>query len=128
MPSYLMTLRVPRAFAVLVLALAALTSAAADAAGNTHDLIIRDGVIYDGSGKAPYPGDVAIDGDRIAYIGRHAPGRGRKEIDVHGKAIAPGFINMLAHPEESLLVDGRALSDLRQGVTLEVMGEFSMGP
>ena len=56
------------------------------------------------------------------------PGHGRTEIDVHGKAVAPGFINMLAHPEESLLVDGRALSDLVQGVTLEVMGEDSMGP
>ena len=128
MQPYPMTLRAPRAFAMLVLALAGLTSAAADAAGNSHDLIIRNGVIYDGSGKAPYPGDVAIDGDRITYVGRHAPGRARAEIDVHGKAIAPGFINMLAHPEESLLVDGRALSDLRQGVTLEVMGELSMGP
>jgi N-acyl-D-amino-acid deacylase len=130
MQPYPMTLRAPRAFAMLVLALAGLTSAAAAAAaaGNSHDLIIRNGVIYDGSGKAPYPGDVAINGDRITYVGRHAPGRARAEIDVHGKAIAPGFINMLAHPEESLLVDGRALSDLRQGVTLEVMGELSMGP
>ena len=54
--------------------------------------------------------------------------RARERIDAHGKAVAPGFVNMLAHPEESLLVDGRALSDLRQGVTLEVMGEDSMGP
>jgi N-acyl-D-amino-acid deacylase len=61
-------------------------------------------------------------------VGRHVDGRGHAEIDVHGKAVAPGFINMLAHPEESLLEDGRALSDLKQGVTLEVMGEDSMGP
>jgi N-acyl-D-amino-acid deacylase len=93
-----------------------------------HDTIIRRGLIYDGSGKPPYVGDVAIDRDRITYVGRHAPGKGRSEIDANGKAVAPGFINMLAHPEESLLVDGRALSDLRQGVTLEVMGEESMGP
>ena len=93
-----------------------------------HDVILRGGTIYDGSGGKPFAGDVAIDGDRIAYVG---PGRalvGRQDIDVRGQAIAPGFINMLAHPEESLLVDGRALSDLTQGVTLEVMGEDSMGP
>ena len=123
-----MSLRLRRAFGTMALTLAALASAPVDAAGRGHDLIIRDGLIYDGSGKAPYLGDVAIDGDRIAYVGRHAPGHGRTEIDVHGKAVSPGFINMLAHPEESLLVDGRALSDLVQGVTLEVMGELSMGP
>src|SRR5271170_4347670 len=123
-----MTLPAPRAIAMMALVIAALAAAPVDAAGEHHDVIIRDGLIYDGSGKAPYLGDVAIDGDRIAYVGRHAPGRGGREIDVHGEAVAPGFINMLAHPEESLLVDGRALSDLTQGVTLEVMGEFSMGP
>jgi N-acyl-D-amino-acid deacylase len=93
-----------------------------------HDTIIRDGLIYDGSGSAPYRGDVSIDADRITYVGKHAPGRGRTEVSARGKAVAPGFINMLAHPEESLLADGRALSDLRQGVTLEVLGEDSMGP
>jgi N-acyl-D-amino-acid deacylase len=98
------------------------------AAGPTYDTIIRNGKIYDGSGKPPYVGDVAIGGDRIAYVGPHAPGRGKTELDAHGMALAPGFVNMLAHPEESLLIDGRALSDLRQGVTLEVMGEMSMGP
>jgi N-acyl-D-amino-acid deacylase len=96
--------------------------------GGAHDTVIRHGLIYDGSGRPPYVGDVAIDGDRITFVGRHAPGRGRTEFDARGKAVAPGFINMLAHPEESLLADGRALSDLRQGVTLEVMGEMSMGP
>ena len=123
-----MTLPAPRAIAMMALVIAALAAAPVDAAGEHHELIIRNGLIFDGSGKAPYVGDVAIDGDRIAYVGRHAPGRGGREIDVHGKAVAPGFINMLAHPEESLLVDGRALSDLVQGVTLEVMGEISMGP
>ena len=94
----------------------------------TYDTVIRHGTVYDGSGHPPIVGDVAIKGDRIVYVGRHAPGNARQEFDAHGKAVAPGFINMLAHPEESLLVDGRALSDLRQGVTLEVMGEVSMGP
>ncbi len=93
-----------------------------------HDTILRNGLIYDGSGGAPYRGDVTIDADRITYVGKHAPGHGRSEVDAHGRAIAPGFVNMLAHPEESLLADGRALSDLTQGVTLEVMGEDSMGP
>jgi len=128
MRPYTTTPHVSHAIATMTLAIAALAAAPVDAAGEPHELIIRNGLIYDGSGKAPYPGDVAIDGDRIAYVGPHAPGHGRTEIDVHGKAVAPGFINMLAHPEESLLVDGRALSDLVQGVTLEVMGEDSMGP
>jgi N-acyl-D-amino-acid deacylase len=101
---------------------------AANAAVSLYDTVIRNGRIFDGSGGAPYRGDVAIDGDRIAYVGRHAPGHGRIEVDAKGRAVTPGFINMLAHPEESLFADGRALSDLRQGVTLEVMGEDSMGP
>ncbi len=103
-----------------------ITNSAADQAA--YDLVIKGGAIYDGSGEKPYVGDVAITGDRIAYVGPHAPKGGRKEIDATGKAVSPGFINMLAHPEDSLLIDGRALSDLRQGVTLEVMGELSMGP
>src|SRR6266481_9173633 len=101
---------------------------AAGAEAGHYDVLISGGTVYDGSGGAPFVGDVAIKGDRLAYVGPHAPGSARERIDAHGKAVAPGFINMLAHPEESLLVDGRALSDLSQGVTLEVMGEFSMGP
>ena len=93
-----------------------------------HDIVLRNGIIYDGSGKKPYAGEVAIDADRITYVGPPRKLSARTEIDVKGQAIAPGFINMLAHPEESLFADGRALSDLEQGVTLEVMGEFSMGP
>src|SRR5471030_1287991 len=112
------------ALSITCLALPAMAAAAKD----QHDTVIRNGLIFDGSGKPPYHGDVAIDADRIAYVGPHAPGTGRSEIDAHGKAVSPGFINMLAHPEESLLVDKRALSDITQGVTLEVMGEDSMGP
>ena len=114
------------ALACFVLTLASGMAAAEDTA--TNDLVLRNGTIYDGSGKAPYRGDVAIKADRITYVGPHRALTGRTEIDVKGQAIAPGFINMLAHPEESLFADGRALSDLQQGVTLEVMGEFSMGP
>ena len=93
-----------------------------------YDVVIRGGSVYDGTGGAPFIGDVALRGDRIAYTGPHAPGRAAEEFSARGKAVAPGFVNMLAHPEESLIVDGRALSDLRQGVTLEVLGENSMGP
>ncbi len=97
-------------------------------ADRAYDVVIRGGTIYDGFGQAPFTGDVAIKGDRIAYVGPKAPQSGREEVDASGKAVSPGFVNMLAHPEDSLIVDGRALSDLRQGVTLEVMGEGSMGP
>ena len=94
-----------------------------------YDAVIRGGTVYDGSGGAPFVGDVAVKGDRIAYVGPHAPGRGAQEIDAKGKAVSPGFINMLSWANETLLVDGRGQSDLRQGVTLEVMGEGeSMGP
>ncbi len=93
-----------------------------------HDVIIRHGTIYDGSGGAPYTADVAIDGDTITAIGP-AAGRGREEIDAGGLAVAPGFINMMCWANESLLHDGRSQSDIRQGVTLEIMGEgWSMGP
>jgi N-acyl-D-amino-acid deacylase len=95
----------------------------------TYDYVIRGGEILDGSGGKPVHGDVAVKGDRIAYVGPHAPSRGAQEIDARGKAIAPGFINMLSHSEDSLMADGRGLSELRQGVTLEVMGEGgSIGP
>jgi N-acyl-D-amino-acid deacylase len=107
-------------------AAAALPAATPDGGG--YDVLISGGTVYDGSGGAPFVGDLAIRGDRIAYVGPHAPGHARERVDAHGKAVSPGFVNMLAHPEVSLLADGRALSDLRQGVTLEVIGEDSMGP
>ena len=121
-------------FRALTLLVAVLGCGAACAASPSvatppdYDVVIRGGTVYDGSGGAAFVGDVAIRGDRIAYAGPHAPGRSAEEVPARGKAVAPGFINMLAHPEESLLIDGRALSDLRQGVTLEVLGEDSMGP
>ncbi len=103
-------------------------SAAAEATAAVT-VVIRNGTIYDGSGGAPYVGDVAVMGDRIVAVGPNLPQRGEAEIDATGKAVSPGFINMLSWATESLLVDGRGLSDLVQGVTLEVMGEGnSMGP
>jgi N-acyl-D-amino-acid deacylase len=93
------------------------------------DLIIRGGVLYDGRGGSPVEGDVAIAGDTIAAVGDLRDWHGRDELDANGLAVAPGFVNMLSWATESLLEDGRAQSDIRQGVTLEVMGEgFSMGP
>jgi N-acyl-D-amino-acid deacylase len=115
------------AIAMLVLTSVAAHAATADH-DPAHDLVIRNGVIYDGTGQPGYPGDIAVDADKLTYVGPHRALRGRLEIDAKGQAIAPGFINMLAHPEYSLFADGRALSDLVQGVTLEVMGEASMGP
>ena len=109
----------------LFLVLAGSTSASATP---IYDVVIRNGTIYDGSGGSPFVADVAINGDRIAAIAPHIDGSGRTEVDARGKAVSPGFINMLAHPEESLIADGRGLSDLAQGVTLEVIGEDSMGP
>ncbi len=109
-----------------------LACAAVPAAAQSYDVLIRGGTIYDGSGGKPYVGDVAIAKDKIVYVGPRLSAakiaKVKTVIDAKGRAVSPGFINMLAHPEESLLVDGRALSDLKQGVTLEVMGEGSMGP
>ena len=109
-------------------AVAALALIGSAAAAKDYDVIIRGGTIYDGSGAAGFTGDVALQGDKIAAVAPHINGHGKIEIDAAGKAVAPGFVNMLSHAEESLLVDKRGLSDLMQGVTLEVFGEFSMGP
>jgi N-acyl-D-amino-acid deacylase len=92
-------------------------------------LIVRGGEVFDGSGNPARQADIGVIGDRIAAIGDLRPQTGREEIDATGKAVAPGFINMLSWATESLLADGRSQSDIRQGVTLEVMGEgWSMGP
>lgn len=86
-------------------------------------------MIYDGLGGSPSGGDIGLVGDRIAAIGRLDGARGRQEIDARGLAAAPGFINMLSWAGESLIQDGRSQSNIRQGVTLEVLGEGrSMGP
>jgi N-acyl-D-amino-acid deacylase len=94
-----------------------------------YSVLIRSGTIYDGSGGMPYVGDVALKGDKIVYVGPHAPGRAARVVNASGKAVSPGFINMLSWATESLIADGRGMSDTAQGVTLEVMGEGdSMGP
>jgi N-acyl-D-amino-acid deacylase len=92
-----------------------------------YDIVVRNGTIYDGAGGEPYAGDILINGDRIVAIGPAAKARGQTEIDATGLAVAPGFINMLSWATESLIADGRGQSDIRQGVTLEVMGEGESG-
>ena len=93
-----------------------------------YDTVIRSGTIYDGSGSPAFTGDIAIKDDVIAKIGE-VKEKGRTEINAEGLAVSPGFINMLSWANVTLLEDGRSQSDIRQGVTLEVLGEGrSMGP
>jgi N-acyl-D-amino-acid deacylase len=95
----------------------------------TFDTLIKNASIYDGSGGKPYPGDIAIQGEQIAALGNLGEVVAHTVLDARGLAAAPGFINMLSWACESLMADGRSQSDIRQGVTLEVMGEgFSYGP
>jgi len=94
-----------------------------------YDLILRNGTLFDGSGQPGIRGDLALQGQTIAALGDLQDARARQELDVSSLAVAPGFINMLSWSTESLIADGRSQSDIRQGVTLEVMGEgFSFGP
>ena len=106
-----------------------LAASLAAAEPKTYDTILRGGTVYDGSGAPGVVADVAISGDRIAAIGDLADAKATRVIDARGKAVAPGFINMLSWATVSLLADGRSQADIRQGVTLEVFGEgVSMGP
>jgi N-acyl-D-amino-acid deacylase len=112
---------------LLPLALLLTTSAAPPP--TPFDTIIRGGMIVDGSGGEPFAGDVAIKGDQIVAVAPHIDGAAAKVIDARGLAIAPGFVNMLSWANDALIEDGAAESDIRQGVTLEVMGEGnSEGP
>ena len=93
-----------------------------------YDVVIRHGTVYDGTGVAGTVEDLAMQGDRIAARGDLRSAHGKQEIDASGLAVAPGFIDMLNHAETSLIADGRSQSGIRQGVTLSVFGESSMGP
>jgi len=112
----------------ILTSLALLAACATTTPQQTYDIVIRNGIIYDGSGGDAIRGDVAIRGDRIAAVGA-VNGGGKTEIDAHGMAIAPGLINIMSQAQETLIADGRAMSDIKQGVTLEIFGEGeSMGP
>ena len=94
-----------------------------------YDIIIRDGILYDGTGSKPFTGDIGIKNDKIVKISKSIDGQAKEEVDASGLAVSPGFINMLSWATTSLIKDGRSLSDIKQGVTLEVFGEgWSMGP
>ena len=93
------------------------------------DVIIRNGTVYDGTDAEPRQVDIAIRDDRIAGVGDFKSAKANTVIDAKGLAVAPGFINMLSWSTESLIQDGRSQSEIRQGVTTEIMGEGeSMGP
>ncbi len=93
-----------------------------------YDTIIRNGMIYDGSGGEPFKADIAINADTIAFIGDLKQASAKNIFDANGMAVSPGFINMMGHSEVSLIEDGRAQSDIRQGVTTEIFTEGSMAP
>ncbi len=116
------------AFLTIVLGISAQAPSPSPAPGD-FDVIIRGGTVYDGTGAEPRQADVAIRGDRVARVGDFKSAKARTVIDANGLAVAPGFINMLSWSTESLNQDGRSQSELRQGVTTEIMGEGeSMGP
>jgi len=116
--------------AVIVASLIAMTQAQprTKSQPQSFDTIIRGGVVYDGTGGPPRRVDVGIKGDRIAAIGNLSRATASTIVDAKGLAVAPGFINMLAHSESSWIVDPRSLSELKQGVTTQIFGELSMGP
>ncbi|MEO5721459.1 MAG: D-aminoacylase [Chthoniobacterales bacterium] len=110
----------------LLSAVAATTFAQSD---QPFDVLIKGGTVYDGSGAEGRAADVAIRGDRIVGVGDFAKAKSKLTVDAAGMAVAPGFINMLSWSTESLIADGRSQSEIRQGVTTEIMGEGnSMGP
>ena len=115
---------------ILILALSAMAVVQGQGRSNSQsfDIIIRGGTVYDGTGRPPLRADVGIKGDRIAAIGNLRRATAPTIVDATGLAVAPGFINMLAHSESSLIVDPRSLSELKQGVTTQIFGELSMGP
>ena len=105
------------------------STVSAQGRANDFDIVIKGGMVYDGGGGAPIRADVGIKGDKIVKIGKLGNAKATTTIDASGMAVAPGFINMLSWATESIIVDGRSLGDLKQGVTTEIFGEgWSMGP
>src|SRR6516162_1896765 len=94
----------------------------------SFDVLITGGIVYDGTGGEPRQADIGMRGDRIVAVGNLKNARAGSVVDASGLAVAPGFINMLSHSEQSLIVDGRSMSELKQCVTTQIFGESSMGP
>jgi len=112
-----------------VLVACLLSGSRADPPGDDFDVILRGGTVYDGTGKAPRTADVGIRGDKIAAVGDLGKAAAKTVVEAKGLAVAPGFINMLSWSTDSLLVDGRGQSEIRQGVTTQILGEgWSWGP
>src|SRR5262245_65476646 len=91
------------------------------------DVLIKGGMVYDGTGRAPRRADVAIKGDRIVAVGDLTKAQARSVVDARGLAVAPGFINMLSHSETSLIVDGRSMRQLKVGVYRQIFCDSSIG-
>jgi N-acyl-D-amino-acid deacylase len=119
----------PRNLTGLVLVVLLAAGAPPGQAAETYDVIIRGGTVYDGTGDAPLPADIGLRGERIAAVGDLSAAKAGVVVDAKGLAVAPGFINMLSWSVDSLLADGRGQSEIRQGVTTQIMGEgWSWGP
>jgi N-acyl-D-amino-acid deacylase len=114
---------------LLISVAAASLAGGSEPSADKFDVVIKGGTVYDGTGDKPRVIDVAIRGDRIAAFGNFSADQAKTVIDAKGLAVAPGFINMLSWSTESLIEDGRSQSEIREGVTTEIMGEgYSMGP
>ena len=124
-----MQLQRPTRFKIIPTVLLFLGAATFVGAQEKYDVLIKGGTVYDGSGEAPKLADVALKGDRIVAIGDLKAADAKVVVDAKGLAVAPGFINMLSWSNESLIADGRGQSEIRQGVTTQIMGEgWSSGP
>src|SRR5678816_3878594 len=125
----MMRANLPKLLAViLVLAISLAASGQRQSSVQSFDIIIKAGTVYDGTGRRGVKTDVGIKGDRIVAIGNLNRATAPTIVDATNLAVAPGFINMLAHSESSLIVDPRSLSEIKQGVTTQIFGELSMGP
>lgn len=114
---------------LLILALALSFIASAQAQQNSYDIIIKNGTVYDGTGARPRRADIGVKGDRIVAVGHLKSAKATTVVDANGLAVASGFINMLSWAVDDLVVDGRSMGDIKQGVTTEIFGEGdSMGP
>ena len=114
---------------VVPLPLTALAGARTQSRARSFDVIIRGGMVYDGTGRAPVLADLGINGDRITAIGNLKSANATTIVDAAGLAVTPGFINMLSWAVDSMIIDGKSQGEIRQGVTTQIFGEGdSMGP
>ena len=95
-----------------------------------HDILIRNGLVIDGSGAPGVRADIAVDGNRIAAIAPGLPDDGFKMLDANGLVVAPGFIDIKTHSDFTIPINPKAESKVRQGVTTEIVGHcgFSVAP